>query len=72
MVINEVTSLLFEPRNVERLVKSMLLLLNDQNKAEKIGLRGKQLVKENFTIEKAVDKFEVVYREIVAVNMLGK
>ena len=66
LVINRMTGLLFELGNVEQLMKSMLLLLNDQNKAEKIGLRGKQLVKENFTIEKAVDKFEVVYREIVA------
>jgi len=66
LVKNEETGLLFEPGNVEQLMKSMLLLLNDQNKAEKIGLRGKQLVKENFTIEKTVDKFEVVYREIAA------
>jgi len=74
LVINEVTGLLFEPGNVEQLANSMLLLLNDQNKAEKIGLRGKRFVKENFTIEKAVDKLESLYEKLfqVSIYLLGK
>jgi len=62
LVKNEDTGLLFESGNVEQLMKSMLLLLNDQNKAEKIGLRGKHLVKENFTIERVVDRLEELCR----------
>lgn len=66
LVIDEATGLLFEPRNVEQLVKSMISLLDDPNKAEKIGLRGKRFVKENFTIEIVVDRLESLYEEIVS------
>jgi glycosyltransferase involved in cell wall biosynthesis len=64
LVIYGETGLLFEPGNEGQLANCMLLLLNDPNKAEKIGLRGMRFLKENFTIEKAVDKLEVVYREV--------
>jgi len=65
LVINRVTGLLVESGNAEQLAKSILLLLNDHDNAEEIGLRGKQFVKENFTVEKVVDGMEQLYQDIV-------
>jgi glycosyltransferase involved in cell wall biosynthesis len=59
------TGLLFEPRNVEQLAESIFRLLNDNYAAKEMGLKGENFVKENFTIEKVVGKFEEVYKEIV-------
>jgi len=36
-----------------------------------MGLRGKQLVKGNFTMEIAVDKLESLYEEIVSARSYG-
>ena len=66
LVLSKVTGLLSDPGNIRQLANSILYLVNNDDKAREMGLRGKHLVKENFTIEKAVDKFEVVYREIAA------
>jgi len=62
----QVTGLLVESGNVKQLAKSILLLLNDHDNAEEMGLRGKQFVKENFTIEKVVDRLEQLYEGVVS------
>ena len=64
LVIEEVTGLLFKPGDVTELAESILLLLDTQEKAEDMGLKGRQFVKENFSIEKVVEKLEKVYEEI--------
>ena len=64
LVINGVTGLLVEPGDVHRLANFIRFLLNDDERAEEMGLRGKQLVKENFTVEKVVDRLENLYRDI--------
>jgi glycosyltransferase involved in cell wall biosynthesis len=65
LVIDGETGLLFEPENIEQLANSMLLLLNNHDKAEDLGLRGKQFVNSNFSIESVVDKLEKFYEEVV-------
>jgi len=64
LVKNGATGLLFDPRNIRELANSILYLVNNDYKAREIGLRGKQFVKENFTIEKVADKLEQLYREL--------
>ena len=64
LVVNGVSGYLFEPRDVEQLAKHILSLMNDCNRAEGMGLRCKQFVKENFTIEKVADRVEQVYHKI--------
>jgi glycosyltransferase involved in cell wall biosynthesis len=59
------TGLLFELGNVEQLARSIFNLLNDNNIAKEMGLKGKNFVKENFTIEKVVEKLEKVYEGVV-------
>jgi glycosyltransferase involved in cell wall biosynthesis len=59
------TGLLFEPGNVEQLTKSILILLNINDIAKEMGLKGKNFVIENFTIQKVVEILEKVYEEVV-------
>ena len=66
LVINGETGLLVEPGNKEQLAKNILHLLNDNERAKKMGLTGKKFVERNFTIEKTVDALEDLYREIAA------
>jgi len=65
LVMNGETGLLFEPGNVEQLARNILYLLNDNGEAKEMGLKGKEFVKENLTIESVVTKLEKVYEEIV-------
>jgi len=66
LVVDGVTGYLFEPRDVEQLTKHILSLLNDHNRAGGMGLRGKHFVKENFEIEKVVNRLEQLYLKITA------
>jgi glycosyltransferase involved in cell wall biosynthesis len=65
LVIDEETGLLFEPGNVKQLAKSIFNLLNGNDVARKMGLKGKNFVRENFAIEKVVERLEKVYEEVV-------
>jgi len=65
LVIDGVTGLLFESENNEQLVESLLSLLNNDARAEKMGAKGNEFVEENFTIEKMVDRLEDIYTEAV-------
>jgi len=47
------------------LTEAIYEMLKDKGKAEEIGLKARQFVKENFTIEKIVDKLEKLYEEIM-------
>jgi len=68
LVNNGETGLLFELGNVEQLARNILYLLDNNGEAKEMGLKGKEFVKENLTIESAVTKLEKVYEEIVEVR----
>jgi glycosyltransferase involved in cell wall biosynthesis len=65
LVKDEETGLLFEPGNVEQLAKSIFNLLNGNDVAKEMGLRGKNFIRENLTVEKVVERLEKVYEEVV-------
>jgi len=65
LVINGETGLLIESGNTEQLAKNILHLLNDNGRAEEMGLKGRQLVEEKFAINKVVAKLEKVYLEVI-------
>jgi len=65
LVSNGETGLLFEPGNVKQLARNIFNLLNGNDVAKEMGLKGKNFVKENFTIEKVVERLERVYEEVV-------
>jgi glycosyltransferase involved in cell wall biosynthesis len=65
LVIDGETGLLFELGNVKQLARSIFNLLNSNDVAKEMGLKGKNFVRENFTIEKVVERLEKVYDEVV-------
>ena len=71
LVINRKTGLLIAPGNAEQLAKSIFSVLNDHDKAEEMGLRGRQFMKENFTITKVVNRLEDLYKEVVSSQPSG-
>ena len=66
----EKTGLLFEPGDVKRLTRSIFNLITG-DVAKGMGLKGKNFVRENFTIEKVVERLEKTYAEVVK-NRLEK
>jgi len=67
LIIDGETGLLFETENTEQLTRAIFSILNDNTRAKKMGLKGKQFVKENFTIEKVVNRLEELYKEIALI-----
>ncbi len=65
LVIDGKTGLLVEPGDTKQLAKSMLSLLEDENRALEIGQKGKRFVRENFVLGKVVDSLEQAYEAIV-------
>jgi glycosyltransferase involved in cell wall biosynthesis len=65
LIMNGETGLLFEAGNIKRLTRSIFNIINSNNIAKEMGLKGKNFVRENFTIEKVVEKLEKVYKEVV-------
>jgi glycosyltransferase involved in cell wall biosynthesis len=65
LIIDGETGLLFEPGNVVQLAKSIFNLLNGDDVAKEMGSKGKNFVRQNFTIEKVVKRLEKVYEEAV-------
>jgi glycosyltransferase involved in cell wall biosynthesis len=64
IVVDGITGFLFKPGDIEQLTQSILSLLNDYDKAKEMRLRSRQFVKENFSIEKVVDRLEGIYKEV--------
>jgi len=63
LVIDGVTGLLFATENTRQLTGALFSMLEDNTRAEKMGLKGKQFIKENFTIENILDRLELIYKE---------
>ena len=66
LVVNGETGLLFDRGNTVQLAKNFLYLLDDARRAEEMGLKGKQFVTENFTIDKVADKLQNLYRVVAS------
>jgi glycosyltransferase involved in cell wall biosynthesis len=66
LVVNGETGLLFDLGNTVQLAKNILYLLDADDQAEEMGLKGKQFVKENFTIDKVADKLQNLYRDVAS------
>jgi len=56
---------LVPPGNPEALASTIIELLQDIEKARNMGLKGRQLVEKNFSIEKNVKKIEKLYLQIL-------
>ena len=59
------TGLLVPPANSETLAKAILELLEDREKAKKLGENGRRLVEEKFSQETMIERTENLYRELL-------
>lgn len=59
------TGLLVSPANSETLAKAILELLEDREKAKRLGENGRRLVEEKFSQETMIERIEDLYRELL-------
>jgi glycosyltransferase involved in cell wall biosynthesis len=64
-VVNENTGRLVEPKNVEQLIKACAELIENKDLRERLGLSGRESVKEKFAPETMVDTIEAVYQKLL-------
>jgi len=65
VVSDNETGLVVPPSNSARLAERILELLNDPLRARTLGANGRQIVKEEFSVERMVRETAELYREIV-------
>jgi len=64
LVVDGVTGFLVKPGDVKQLARSLQSLLDGDCGAYEMGLKGRQFVKKNLTIEKVVDRIEDLYKDV--------
>lgn len=57
--------ILVEPNDVNLLSEAIVSLLEDEQKVEMMGKKGYNLIRNNFSIEKIVEKMEKIYEETI-------
>ncbi len=67
-----VTGVLIPPRDPDTLASSILSLIHDRDRMRELGMNGRRLVKEKFSIQNMVDKIEMVYREFYDISRVRK
>ena len=65
IIVHGKTGLLFEPGNVEELVKNILNLLSDNSYRKKIANNGKRHVKKIFTIDREFNEHYSIYEKLL-------
>jgi len=65
LIEHDTRGLLVKPKDAQGLVLAILVLLKDKKKAEDISLKGRQFIKENFSLDSMLEKTEGVYRECI-------
>ncbi len=65
-VVNENTGRLIAPENVEQLTAACAELIQDKGLREKLGVQGREFVREKFSPDTMVDTIEAVYRRLVS------
>jgi glycosyltransferase involved in cell wall biosynthesis len=60
-----ITGLLVEPDNPETLAKAIITLLRDKNRARKMGVEGRKLAEQYFTVDKMVNGMHDLYTSLL-------
>lgn len=64
-LIDNITGMLVEPKNVEQLANSIARLIKNPELRIKMGIAGRKFVLENFNLHENVELFDKLYREIL-------
>lgn len=65
MVIDGITGYLVLPSNSDALAEAIITLIQNPNKAMTMGVEGKKLVQEKFTVEAMVKSYERLYKDLL-------
>ncbi|MCK4649022.1 glycosyltransferase [bacterium] len=65
LIKNNQTGLLVPPADSKALARAMLELLENREKAERLGRNGRKLIEEKFSQEAMIEKTEDLYRELL-------
>ena len=68
VVRQDVNGYLLQPGDPEGLAESVLKLLDDKNLAVRLGKAGRKIVEEEFSIQKMVETYEVLFEGVVKQN----
>ena len=63
--VDGVTGFIIPPNTPQSLAERMIELLDDRNKMQNMGKKGRKRVEENFTAENYVENIEKIYNEIL-------
>ena len=65
VIIDKETGFLVPERDSMLLADAIKTLINDRSLAERMGMKGNELVKEKFNITRQIEKLEAIYREFI-------
>jgi L-malate glycosyltransferase len=65
IVKDGVTGLLAPPENADALAAALLQLLRDPGLADRLGTNGREYVRQNFSVEKLVERTDDLYAELL-------
>jgi glycosyltransferase involved in cell wall biosynthesis len=64
VVVDGVTGFLVPSQDPQAMADKILLLLNDPQLAQRMGIAGRRRVEQNFSLERMTDEYEKVYRAV--------
>jgi len=64
LVRDGVTGFIVLPRDSEALAEKIIELLNNKDKAEKMGTTGRKFVREKFSLERMIQEYESLYLQL--------
>ena len=65
LVVHNVSGLIVPVRSVEPLAEAMLRLVEDPSMARELGLKGRELVEKQYTVERMASAHERLYEELL-------
>jgi len=65
IVLNNETGFLVPSSNVTSLAEAMIKLINDREMSRKMGLKGRQLVEKNYSVDKMIQKIVNLYEDLL-------
>jgi glycosyltransferase involved in cell wall biosynthesis len=68
LIINGETGALVEPGNTQRLTIEIFRILNSDSEAKDMGLKAKEFVNQNYSIEKVANNLEEIYKNSLRAN----
>jgi glycosyltransferase involved in cell wall biosynthesis len=70
IVIDGVTGYLVPPADSDALATAVIALLQSPDKAKSMGVEGRRVVKEKFSLSEMVENYEKLYRDLVSRNRI--